>query len=317
MVMLHGTKSGVAGRCGGTASAAPRTEAPPLAEAAYPGYVDPRPVAVITGATGGMGKPIARTLGHRYQLALTDVGAGALAKFAEELRAEAYAVPVCMAMDISKPDQVAALASAVKQAGRLGAVVHTAALWGAMADWRRVTEVNLVGSQLLLDAMLALAEPGTAVVSIASGAGHFMAPNPALNAVIDNPLAPDFLDRLEPFINELSGPGRAPSSTAYSVSKLAMIRQAERQVGDWAAKGARIVTISPGAIFTGSAVAEELDNPRAAEVHRLVPLGRWGTPMDIARVTEFLCSDAASFISGCDLRVDGGLIPFVKAKSGG
>lgn len=282
-----------------------------MTQEGYPDYVDPRPIAVITGACGGMGKPIARLLGHHYQLAITDVGKEAVDAFAAELANEGYAVPVAMTADLGDRAQVAALAAAAKRAGALGALVHTAALWGAMADWRRVTQVNLVGTAFLLDAFLPQATTISVAVLIASGAGYFQAPDPALYDVIDRPLEPGFFDKLEPFIQARNGPGSEPSGTAYGVSKLAMIRMPQQRVGEWARQGARIVSLSPGAIYTRSAVNEEADKPRVAEIHRTVPLGRWGRPMDIARVVEFLCSDGAAFVTGCDIRVDGGLIPHI------
>ena len=53
-------------------------------------------------------------------------------------------------------------------------------------------------------------------------------------------------------------------------------------------------------------------NPGAAAVVAATPMGRWGSPLDIAAAAAFLISDAASFITGCDLRIDGGVTPVLR-----
>ncbi|MDE0987610.1 MAG: SDR family oxidoreductase [Pseudomonadales bacterium] len=78
---------------------------------------------------------------------------------------------------------------------------------------------------------------------------------------------------------------------------------------------ARIVSISPGTIYTPMGRAEHDSNPAAAAVVQATPVGRWGSPNDIAAACEFLVSDQASFITGTDLRVDGGVTPALRSMA--
>ena len=88
-----------------------------------------------------------------------------------------------------------------------------------------------------------------------------------------------------------------------------MSRSCERRVGAWGRKGARIVSLSPGMIYTPMARREVENNDMPRATLEATPVGRWGTPADIAAAARFLASGAAGFISGCDLRIDGGVTP--------
>lgn len=267
------------------------------------------PLAVVTGACGGMGSACCRVLGGRYRLALADVSSERLDAQAQLLRQEGFDVALAQTADLSDPDAVAALAAAVAEAGRLGVLVHTAGLSPALAGWQDITLTNLRGTRLVLDAFLPLAREGTVAVCIASMGGHTAPEDPDLDAVIGDPLADDLLERLEPLLARHGSPD-APGGLgvpAYNASKRAVLQMVERGVGRWARQGARIVSVSPGFTSTGMGRAElELG---AGGLLQLTPLGRPGTAMDIAAAVAFLCSDAAAFITGCDLRVDGGLTP--------
>jgi len=81
----------------------------------------------------------------------------------------------------------------------------------------------------------------------------------------------------------------------------------------WGKHGARIVTISPGLIQTPMGRKEVAETPGAAETRDAAPAGRAGTAMDIALAARFLASDEASFITGSDLKVDGGAVAAMKA----
>ena len=104
---------------------------------------------------------------------------------------------------------------------------------------------------------------------------------------------------------------------AYVLTKQAVLAIAERRATAWGARGARIVTISPGMILTPMGRRELAETPGAAELDRSAPLGRSGTAMDVAMATRFLLSDAASFITGSDLKVDGGSIALIQAMARG
>jgi NAD(P)-dependent dehydrogenase (short-subunit alcohol dehydrogenase family) len=101
-----------------------------------------------------------------------------------------------------------------------------------------------------------------------------------------------------------------------------VIRLAEREAVPWGALGGRVVSLSPGIIDTGMGQQEFAAQPMMAVMVEKTPLGRMGTDDEIASVVEFLCSDAASFITGSDILVDGGstaaMLPIIRnAMSGG
>ena len=85
------------------------------------------------------------------------------------------------------------------------------------------------------------------------------------------------------------------------------MRMARRRAREWGAKGARIVTMTPGMIATPMGALEFRNNPIKYELLKASPIAREGTMVECADAIEFLASDRASFITGTDLLVDGGV----------
>jgi NAD(P)-dependent dehydrogenase (short-subunit alcohol dehydrogenase family) len=149
-------------------------------------------------------------------------------------------------------------------------------------------------------------------VCLASISGLMGAFDPAMDAVCDDALAPDFVDRFRALA------GTSPDSGAtYRLAKRAVIRACERAAAAWGERGGRVVSLSPGLIDTGMGRLELEHNDVKKSMAALTPVGGKrtgpdtvlpGLPTDIAHVVAFLCSERAAFISGCDIRVDGGLI---------
>ena len=270
-----------------------------------------RRIAVITGACGGMGQAAARLLGMETDLVLTDLNQAKLENFTAQLQDEGYRVAGLVAGNLGDATVLGALISQQQAAGPLGALVHTAGLSPALADWRPILDVNLVATEKLLRAIEPSLTSGTVAVLLASMAGHIAAVKPALDALMADPLADKFLDKAGLALEEVLIPGDpyGLKTVAYFASKREVIRICERRAPEWARVGARIVSISPGTIWTPMARAEAETNAMSLAVVEATPLGRWGTAMDIAHAVRFLISDAASFITGCDLRVDGGVTP--------
>jgi NAD(P)-dependent dehydrogenase (short-subunit alcohol dehydrogenase family) len=263
------------------------------------------PVAVITGACGGMGAACARVFARSRRLILTDVHPERLASLADEIERDGGSVLAKVAGDISKPATIRGVVAAVAEAGELTTLVHTAGVSPTLADWRTIVEVNLGGTVRLLDAVEPLLAPRAAAVLIASIAGHMFPPTPDVAAVLDTAAEPGLADRLEPHLP--NGP-RGLSGPAYGASKAGVMRVVEQRARAWSERGARIVSISPGLIATPMGLKEAREDEAVSSLLVKTPAGRWGTALDIASVAEFLASDRAAFVTGCDLRVDGGLI---------
>jgi NAD(P)-dependent dehydrogenase (short-subunit alcohol dehydrogenase family) len=271
-------------------------------------------VVVVTGAAGGMGVACCRHLGRQHRLVLTDVDAQKLEPLAHALSLEGYDVAGQVAGDLADQTLLDALAEAARLAGPLAALVHTAGLSPSLAPWDAIVRTNIVSTALLLDVFDEVPGPGAVMVLIASIAGHGLPRDDARDAVADAARAPDLLQRLYPFLQALAGTDNdaAMSGVAYGVSKRAVIRMAEARAPSLGAKGRRIVSISPGTIYTPMGRAENERNPTAARVVHATPIGRWGMPTDIASAVEFLISGAAGFITGSDLRIDGGVTPALR-----
>lgn len=271
-----------------------------------------RPRAIITGAAGGMGQACARLLGGALDLVLTDV-APTLEAFAEDLRADGYAVAAVIVGDQGDAGVLHALA---EEAGRgFACLVHTAGL-PPSAPWRRVVEVNYLATVKLLDALEPALTPGAVGVLIASVAGHIAPRAPELDAVLRAPLDPTLIPRLDAAIRRTlpSADEAGLGALSYCLSKRRVIELCEERAAAWGARGARIVSISPGMTFTPMGRHEaEVDEACAALVTS-APLGRWGTPMEIASAAAFLISPAAAFITGSDLKLDGGAVAMARSR---
>jgi NAD(P)-dependent dehydrogenase (short-subunit alcohol dehydrogenase family) len=257
-----------------------------------------RPVAVITGGSSGIGLACAYRLGAGYHLVLADVQAERLDGAAAGLRAAGYGV-TAVVTDITAPAQVAALAECVRGIGRFDLLVHAAGISPTMADGGRILEVNLYGTALVAGCFLPLAGPGSVAVLIASSAGHMAGFSDRDDPAMRDPLIPDFLARMAA---DMETPERA-----YSASKRGVIVYAQAQAAAWGARGARIVTISPGMIETPMGEQEFAKQPLMKTMLELTPMRRLGKPQEIAALVAFLGSGDAAFITGADFLVDGGI----------
>lgn len=264
-------------------------------------------VIVITGAGGGMGTACIRALARMGELILVDLNDACLDR-AKEGADRAGASATLVNCDVTRPADVQRLAEAISSGGAFRALVHTAGISPQMADGKRVLDVDLVGTARVLDAVLPLVRANTAGVCIGSIAGYADF-DPTLEAVLDDPLTPTFLDDVERlFGRPLDG------DVGYVLAKKGVMRICERLSKEWGAKGGRLVSIAPGLIDTGMGRLELANQEMMSAMAEATPVRRPGAsplpghPDDIAQLVSFLCSDAASFISGCDVRVDGGLI---------
>ncbi len=248
---------------------------------------------IVTGAANGIGRAIARAFaaaGARVVVAdrLADDGDRTVA----EITAEG-GTAVFVDTDVSRAEDAARLVTeTVERFGGLDVLVNNAGVGGSRApvhelepdDFDRVIAVNLRGT--FLCAKYAIP--------------HLLA------------------DRTGSIINTASTYGviAAPLSVAYCASKAAIINLTRQMAIDYGPQGLRVNALCPGYIDTGlgrrgpSLTPEEF--AAASQVREtaaaLQPLGRQGSPAEVAEAAVFLASDAASFITGAALPVDGGCL---------
>ena len=248
-------------------------------------------VIVVTGAARGMGSACVDSVAD-----LADV------VIAADLTAPQIPGIEGFAVDVSDAQSVRALADRVGEVGALRGLVHAAGISPTMGDARRIFEINLVGTQLLLDAFEPLVTEGSAAVCFSSSAAYQVAPfvNPEQDALLDDPLASRFLDRAT---TAFSDPGYA-----YAMSKRGVIRAAGRAAVSWGRRGGRVNSVAPGIIDTPMG-RQELDNqPLMQDMLAACPAGRRGSAAEVAAVVRFLVGDDASYVSGIDVLVDGGML---------
>jgi NAD(P)-dependent dehydrogenase (short-subunit alcohol dehydrogenase family) len=259
-----------------------------------------REIVVVVGI-GGMGMACARRLGPGRQLVLADHDAIRLAECTAELQSNGLDV-VAHAVDVSTRSSLDDLAATVGALGLLRTLVHTAGLSPTMASPTRVLEVDMLGTDHVLAAFLPLADDGTAAICIASMAGYMAGMSAELEHALATVATEDLLSTLGP-VDVLD------FGASYCMAKRVNQLRVEQSAAAWGARGARVVTISPGIISTPMSLQELEEGAGDAMRQQLAlsALPRMGTADDIAAAVDWLASPAASFVTGCDLRVDGGV----------
>jgi NAD(P)-dependent dehydrogenase (short-subunit alcohol dehydrogenase family) len=258
-------------------------------------------VVVVTGASSGMGRACIEQLRSTADVII-----------AVDLDQPAIDGTVGYACDVADRDAVHAVADRVRSTGTFRALVHAAGISPTMGDARRVLDVDLLGTQHLLDAFEDLVTAGSAAVCFSSSAAYAIAPfvTPEIESLLHDPLAPGFLDRAVDASADHSG-------FAYAIAKVGVIRAAARAAVRWGPRGGRVTSLAPGIIDTPMGRQELEQQPEMATMLEQTPLGRLGTPEEVAAVATFLVSDAASFITGIDVLVDGGQVQGSKGATDG
>lgn len=237
-------------------------------------------VAVVTGGARGIGLAIGQWfLAHGYQVALLDNDRPTLDSAVAELALPARVLAVHC--DVSDAAQVAdAAVAVVGRFGRVDALVNNAgvAVFKRIADttftdWRAVLGTNLDGAFLCTQAF------GPLMVKAGQG------------AVVN--------------VASISGLRASTLRVAYGTSKAALIHLTKQYAVELGNAGVRVNVIAPGPVETEMAKLVHSVAIRSDYVDA-IPLGRYGKVEEMANTVGFLCSDAASFINGQVIAVDGG-----------
>jgi glucose 1-dehydrogenase len=258
--------------------------------------------ALVTGASSGIGQAIAIALGRAgADVVVNYVGSEAGARVAVDAIAAAGGKAYAHRADVSREDEVVAMFERARaELGTVDILVSNAGLQRDAAfhemsldQWQRVIDVNLTGQFLCArEAVREFLRRGI-VASVSSAAGKIICIS-SVHEVI-------------PWAGHAN----------YAASKGGVMLLMKSMAQELAPKRIRINSIAPGAIRT-PINKDAWETPEAyAALMKLVPYARIGEPDDIARAAVWLASDAADYITGTTLFVDGGMTLYPGFESGG
>ncbi len=257
---------------------------------------------IITGATGGMGYEAARHFSKVGKLLLLDLSMDALKEVEKELGADADSIK----FDITNSKNIEEVVSYVKKQGGFKYLLHFAGVSESMGNSELIYKINLIGTKNLLDTLYGYILPGGVVLNTSSMTAYLTPITAEVEALVKAPLKEDFLANVLKHTQV--------TNQAYGWSKKGVLELTKAEGMKWGQKKCRIVSISPGAIKT-KMVEKEMEK-NAAAINQLIgatPMNRIGMPEDIVNLVEFLISDKASFITGTDILIDGGVTPVLKS----
>lgn len=242
-------------------------------------------VALITGAGRGIGRTIAEAFGRAgARVAVNDLSPDSCQLTVEAIR-QAGGVADAFHADVSKKMQIQSMIELVRQSlGEIAVLVNNAGVEPHASlleldewDWDRTLAVNLKGPFLLTQSV------GRVMADAGGGC----------------------------IVNIGSIAGRAQGLTnraAYVASKMGLIGLTREAARELAAHGIRVNAVCPGVIETEMTARLRRDETMMTRWLAEIPQGRLGTTDDVASVVLFLCSSAASYLTGQAINVDGGKV---------
>lgn len=238
-------------------------------------------VVLITGGASGLGLAAAHAFYEQgSKVVVIDLDAGAARSLAQALGADALGIGADVT---NEADMAAAVRSTIERYGRLDIVINCAGIPDEfkptvdqdVAAFRRLVDIHLTGTYIVskLAAVHMLERGSGSIINLSSIAGVV---------------------------------GLTPRN-AYSAAKAGIGMMTRTLACEWAAQGIRVNTIAPGYTMTPFVekllAAGKIDGDK---IRKRTPVGRFGTPQNIADAMLFLASDMADFITGVTLPVDGG-----------
>lgn len=247
-------------------------------------------VVLVTGGGSGIGRASALAFAREgAKVVVADVAVEAGVDTVSKIEAS-YGEAIFVKTDVSKAAEVKKLIKkTVETYGAINCAFNNAGIQGVSSstaacteeNWDRVLNINLKGVWLCMKYQIPYMreQGGGAIVNMSAAAG--------LSSCLE----------------------RFP---AYTASKNAVIGLTKSAAVEYAKAGIRINALCPGYIYTPMVESEIHQNHQNSDLKDLmankVPMGRWGTPEEIAEIALFLCSDTASYVNGHAMVVDGGLV---------
>lgn len=202
--------------------------------------------------------------------------------------------------DITNKEEVKDLFQYGKSKGEICSVINSAGVSGSNAKPELTFTIDLLGAQIVTDQAYEDMKDGGVIILIASMMGHSVPAKEEYDQYLEN-VNQGSIDELVKFVN---GDG----NLAYNLSKRGILLMVKREAERFGERNMRIVSISPGIIMTPMAEKAAQDHPETIDfLKKNTPMNRTGRPEDVANAVDFLISDKASFITGSDILVDGGL----------
>jgi len=240
-------------------------------------------VALVTGAAQGIGKEIAMTLAKNgADVVVADINLEVVSKTAEEIKEGLGVNTLALKMNVADPADVeAGVKRAKEELGKIDILVNNAGITKdtlfvrmKKEEWDAVINVNLNGvfNVSKAVAILMMKQRSGKIINIAS------------------------------IVGEMGNVGQAN----YAASKAGVIGLTKTLARELAPRGVTVNAIAPG--FIKTAMTDKIPEEVKEKMQAQIPLGKLGTPADIAAATVFLASSAADYITGQVLNVNGGML---------
>ena len=259
---------------------------------------------VVTGGTSGMGFATALRLGEYGPVLIGGRGQSkideSLAKL-KEAGVEAYG----MSCDISDRASVEAFKEYAKSLGAIGSVCNAAGVYINGTNPKMILDINMGGVINVTEAFLSELEDGV-MCHYSSCTGYLYDPTPEVLEIWEDTYAEDFFEKNLATIKPPAGTEfLGENFPFYAASKRFVMYYTMANAERFGAKGNRIFSIAPGS-FDTPMLRAGYDDPSI--VGDATALGRVGTPEEMADLVVKLMGPGPDYLTGCDVRMDGGCI---------